>query len=246
MKKIVWLISLLLGFQGIYAQKGFNFGLNLSPIISSVRVDSAKKEVKSFEKQARMGFKGGVMVGIGFAENAGIQTGINVLLGGFTTKAKTTPAANFKYGLTAVEVPLLLKLRTNDLGSGIHAKGYFGGSFALNVGANVNSNVKVSEGMNPLFLDQGKNVVTKHFQPFYTWFAFGAGVDWDIEGVGTLDFALTYHLALSNFIKPNYEHEYKLTNDPTNTTYKMKPYENLRYRMGYFGINIGFWFPTGN
>ncbi len=233
MKKISVLILFVLAFQSTFAQKGFNFGLNIAPVISSTRWDSSKKELKNKEFKSRMGFKGGLMVGYGFAENVGFQSGINVLLAGFSSKIKSiTPNPTNKYSLTAVEIPLLLKMRTNDLASGIHAKGYFGGALGINVGAKVDANADQF----PVY-EKGKNTITKHFQPFYTWFSFGAGIDWDLEGIGMLDIAIVYNLGLSNIIKPNYEAE--------GTTIKVKPYENQRARLSYIGLNIGFWFPMG-
>jgi hypothetical protein len=237
MKKISFLTLFIFAFQTSFGQKGFNFGLNIAPIISSTRWDSSKKELKSAENKSRMGFKGGLMVGYGFAENVGIQTGLDILMVGFSQKIKSvTPNPTNKYSLTAVEIPLLLKMRTNDLASGIHAKGYFGGALGLNVGAKVDASVDQT----PLY-EKGKNTITNHFQPFYTWFAFGAGIDWDIEGVGMLDIALIYNLGLSNIIKPNHEVEGQVSG----TTVKFKPYENLRARLSYIGLNIGFWFPMG-
>jgi hypothetical protein len=235
MKKYGFLVILAFLSQTTFGQKGFNFGLNIAPLLSSTRWDSAKKEIKSADFKSRMGFKGGLMVAYGFAENVGIQTGVDILMAGF--KSVYGSITN-KYSLTSVEIPLLLKMRTNDLAGGIHAKGYFGGAVGLNVGAKVDA----SANQSPIY-EQGKNTITGHFQPFFTWFAFGAGIDWDIEGVGMLDIALIYNLGLSNAIKPNYEVEYK---EPiTNTTIKIKPYDNLRARLSYIGLNIGFWFPMG-
>ncbi len=237
MKKISFLVVAILAFQNAFAQKGFNFGLNIAPVISLTKWDSSKKEFKNWDSKSRLGFKGGLMLGYGFAENVGIKTGINVLLAGFSTQIKNvTPNPTNKYSLTAVEVPLLLKMRTNDLASGIHAKGYFGGALGVNVGAKVDA----SANQTPLY-EQGKNTITEHFQPFYTWFSFGAGIDWDIEGVGMLDLAVVYNLGLSNIIKPNHEIEYTINSE----TNKIKPYKNLRSRMSYIGLNIGFWFPMG-
>ncbi len=243
MKKAGSLILLLFILQNSFAQKGFNFGLNVAPLISSTRWDSSKKELKSQDAKSRMGFKGGLMVGYGFAENVGIQTGVDILMAGFKTQTKSlTPNPVNKYSLTAVEIPLLLKMRTNDLASGIHVKGYFGGALGLNVGAKVDANTDQT----PLY-EKGKNTITNHFQPFYTWFSFGAGIDWDIEGVGMLDIALVYNLGLTNIIKPNHKIEYKTTGvDGSTITAEIKPYENLRARMSYIGLNIGFWFPMGS
>lgn len=243
MKKISFWVLMVLTTQTVLGQKGFNFGLNVAPVISSVRADSAKKEFKGATYKSSVGFKGGLMVGLGFAENVGIQTGVNILLAGFKGQVKTlTPNPTNKYSLTAVEIPLLLKMRTNDLASGIHAKGYFGGSIGINVGAKVDANTDQSFGVAVLY-EKGKNTITNHFQPFYTWFGFGAGIDWDLEGIGMLDLAIVYNLGLSNIIKPNYELEY--TPQGGSTT-KVKPYDNLRLRMNYIGLNIGFWFPTGS
>jgi len=236
MKKYGFLVILAFLSQTTFGQKGFNFGLNIAPLLSSTRWDSAKKEIKSADFKSRMGFKGGLMVSYGFAENVGIQTGVDILMAGF--KSIYGSITN-KYSLTSVEIPLLLKMRTNDLAGGIHAKGYFGGAIGLNVGAKVDASAN-----QPIYeYEQGKNTITGHFQPFFTWFAFGAGIDWDIEGVGMLDIALIYNLGLSNAIKPNYEVEYKDPN--TNEPKKSKPYDNKRARLSYIGLNIGFWFPMG-
>lgn len=222
------------------AQEGFRFGLRVTPLISFAKLDSAKKEPKLTEGSSKMGFSGGLVFTYGFMENVAIESGVNVAMMGYSIKTKnTTPIVTNKYSLTYVNIPVMLKLRTNELGgSGIYAKGYFGGTLGLKVGASANA----SESQTP-FLDKGKNSIGNHMQPFGVWFNFGGGVDWDIDGVGTIDLGLVYGLGLTNSLRKGYS--YVAGKDGNGNDIKVEPYKDLRAKLSYIGLNIGFWFPTG-
>jgi len=211
-----------------YAQKGFNFGLRVTPLVSFAKCDYQKKEIPLLKLKPRMGFAGGLALGYGFTENVGLESGLNVSLLGYTARDTITT----KYRLTYVNLPILLKLRTNGLGgTGIHAKGYFGGTIGLKVGANAKTDLAFAN------LTKGENAIGERMQPLAAWFNFGLGVDWDLDGIGTIDLGVIYGLGLTNTLKQNYSY--------TDGTASTKPYKDQRAILSYVGLNIGFWFPTG-
>ncbi|MCZ2356874.1 MAG: PorT family protein [Bacteroidia bacterium] len=233
MKKIyVLAVLLLVCVTSGFSQAGPRFGIKISPTINMVKYDSSGKEVKGAETKAGIGFTPGLMFDYGFSDNVAIGTGLNLSLRSFTIKTGSGTFSNeVKYSLTYVELPINLKLKTNSLGgSGIHAKFQTGPTIDFKVGANANSENDI------IILDKGKNKIGKHINLLNVNWAFGGGVEWDIENVGTIDIGVAYHLALTNILNQNYE--FKVGNTGT------KIYEGYNLKASYIGLNLGFYFPS--
>ena len=129
MKKLGSLIVFLLFFFTLHAQD-MKFGLTVSPHINWFRAETGQ-----IDSKVRVGFKYGGIGEFYFAENYAFTVGVNhVLTGGsFETDSNhyvmfeqgeltndeidTVPAFNdYKLNLQYIEVPITLKLKTNEIG----------------------------------------------------------------------------------------------------------------------------------
>lgn len=215
-----------------FAQKGVRFGVKVAPTINIAKYDSNGKEIKSADVKTGIGFTPGLIFDYGITDNVAIGTGLNLSIRSFAIKESSGSFSNeTKYNLTYVELPVNLKLKTNGLGgTGIHAKFQTGPTFDFKVGASANSENNV------IIYDKGKNKIGKHINLININWAFGGGIEWDIEKVGTVDIGVAYHLALTNVLNHNYE----LTVGGSTS----KPYEGYNLKVSYIGINLGFYLPT--
>ncbi len=129
MKKFSLLILFSLFFFSAHAQD-MKFGLTVSPHMNWFRAE--KEQINS---KARVGLKYGAIGEFYFADNYAFAVGVNHVLtgGGFETdrneyimfeqgelindEVDTVPAFNdYKLNLQYIEVPLTLKLKTNEIG----------------------------------------------------------------------------------------------------------------------------------
>jgi len=261
MNRTRYLVVLLLTGGILVAQEGVKFGLRVDPTLGFFSLDSSGKTVRNLSGSAGFGFRGGLMLSFGFSDNAafllgagigsqsvrveykpgygiigktpsGKDTSITLAEAGLT--AATTPS----YGITTINVPVWLKLRTNPLGSTpLRAKALLGGQLDVRVGTTTRSDRVI---VSPDFIDQDRTRGGNYVLPFLAQVTGGAGVDIDIEGVGTIDFAVTYNHGLINFFNKDYKFDYTGANGVKITD--IKPHEKLKGRLSNLGFNLMFWF----
>ncbi len=193
MKKIALTISLVFVSFWAVAQEGFSIGLHLSPIISygSV-VDAQKNKVDGLDLKGRLGLSYGLVFNYGFTDNYAFHSGVHIVNKGF--KASQGATDPLLYRVTAVEVPLGIKLRSNEVADGLHIKGLFGASLDINVSHEAE------------FLDNNNNIVTtretNRINPLGFTFIFGPGLD-IVTDVGTFTLGVIYHQGLVNVNNKN-------------------------------------------
>jgi hypothetical protein len=142
-------------------------------------------------------------------------------------------ATTVTYRVTTINVPVWIKMRTNPLGTTpIRAKALLGGQVDVRVGSSTNSDrVIVSAD----FIDQDRTRTGQHFGTFFAVASGGAGVDVEIEGVGTIDFTVLYNHGLINFFDKDLKFDYQNIKD-------LQPYKNLKGRLSNLQFNLIFWF----
>jgi len=199
---------------GLFAQEGFKIGLRFSPIFSFGTVlDSTKKDVAGFDKSPKIGLSYGLLINYGFTENYGIHTGIHVVNKGYRgTDATLDSTVNLR--VTTLEVPIALKLRSPEIGSGIHIKGLFG------VSADINLAMKKLTTINSVETESRES---NELIPVSASFIFGTGVEWEFD-FGMIDFGVSYHQGLTN------------VNRKKNSGY------NGFIRLNYVAIDLGYYF----
>jgi len=227
MRKLTFLalFFIFVGFSSkALAHSPVRLGLKFNPIISYVRVtDEDKKSIDGLEKSSKLGFSGGLMLDFNFFERAAFHTGLLIVRKGYdysypfsvtsndSIPVTTTETRSIDASITTVEFPLALKMRSGDIADGLRIRGLFGGQLGLNVSSKTETQAETSRK------------TSDYYQPLSVDFLVGAGVEYDIESVGTLDFGLSYHNGLTRFNK-------KKTSD------------EIRVLAHYFSLDIGFFF----
>ena len=196
MKKITVMLVLLLASSTAFAQEGVKVGLRFSPIFGSARVTDSTSTVQSEGYGSRVGMAYGLVVNYGFSESIGISTGVSLVNKGYAYKADVAgTSVSLKQKVTYAELPIALRMRSPEIGgvSGLHIRGLIGPSLNVQVGAE-----------NKTKIGSAASVTRKNPKDFNTVAAdalFGLGVDWTIDGVGTIDAGVSYHRGLLNTAK---------------------------------------------
>ncbi|AFM05129.1 hypothetical protein Fleli_2776 [Bernardetia litoralis DSM 6794] len=231
MKKLTLLAVFFLfaGFSSkAFAQSPVRLGLKFNPIVSYAQVtDEDKKSIDGLDKSSKVGFSGGLMLDFDFSERAAFHTGLLIVKKGYsysypfsTTSSDsipvtTTETRSIDASITTVEIPLALKMRSGDIADGLRIRGIFGGQIGLNVSS------KTTDEIASISTESRKT--GDYYQPLSVDFLVGAGVEYDIESVGTIDFGLSYHNGLTRFNKK-------------------KDSYGSRALAHYFSFDIGFFF----
>lgn len=138
--KIKFLLPLFILVLAVSAQaqyKPFSFGLKAAPQIGWMK--SNVDEIKA--DGSKMGFGWGFISEFYFSENHSIATGFNMLFDGGKLKyvdsvGNVPGTTSRKYFLKYLEIPVTLKMRTNEIG-GIRYFGQIGLGTAFRIGSKV-------------------------------------------------------------------------------------------------------------
>ena len=122
-----------------------------------------------------LGFKGGLWADYGFAKNYYLHSGILVHNRNFKSDY-----SNMK--VTTVEVPLALKMRSNEVADNVRILGFFGATIDINVSAK-----------------SGATVITNQVNKLGTSLIFGAGAEYGV-GFGNINLGLSYHLGMTDIM----------------------------------------------
>lgn len=241
---------------GLYAQEGVKFGLRVAPGVGFFSVDSSGRTVRTLASSGVFNFGGGLMLSFGFSDNVAFLLGAGIGSGGgkmefkpgYGIPGKTSSGADtllrldstgltssttVTYRMTTINVPVWIKMRTNPLGSTpIRAKVLLGGQVDVRVGSSTNSEKVI---VSADFIDQDRTRTGAHFGSFLAVASGGAGVDVEIEGVGTIDFTILYNHGLINFFDKDFKFDYQTLKD-------LQPYKNLKGRLSNLQFNLIFWF----
>ncbi|MGQ9864052.1 MAG: outer membrane beta-barrel protein [Bacteroidia bacterium] len=240
----------------VWAQEGVKFGIRFMPAIGFSNVDSAGKQLKALSPKGLFALGGGLMLSFGFSDNAALLVGAGIgsrglnfsYEAGYGLKGKRASGAdttlnigqpvNAKVRLTNIDVPIWIKMRTNDLVGGLRVKALLGGTTNIAVGASLTGDQKVFSAD---FIDDGKSKVLNQVSVFNASADAGAGIDWEIEGVGTLDVTFLFSYGLINIYNKDFKFEITDSNGQPIIS-DIRPYRNLKSRIMNLGLNLIFWF----
>ncbi|MFN8398029.1 MAG: outer membrane beta-barrel protein [Bacteroidia bacterium] len=226
MKRTVFICTLLalVGFVGMnkaMAQEGAKVGFRLSPMVGfqSIVADSTKQKPTGLDTKAGVGFAFDFVFTYGFSDKIALKTGINISkksVGSFYDFSALGTTVDQKVSLTAVEVPIGLKFRSPEIGSGLYIIGYFGVTPELNFANKVVTTTTIGSLTTT---DERRdvddiNLITASFAP-------GAGVDWEFDW-GMLEFSATYNLGL--------------------LSYTNKKDTGMSSKISYISLNLGYFF----
>jgi len=241
MKKITLFSALLLilslaAFKNLHAQEGIKIGFRASPLIGWATTvdDSTKTKPDGLTNKAGLGFSFDFVLTYGLTESVAFRTGINIAsksaksevnsvveILGTTTTTNLTSRVNF----TAVEIPLGLKFRSPEIGTGLYVVGHFGVNAEINLQNRIfNEGSTVVEGGGTTIsttIDE-EFVDVDGIRPFTASFVPGVGVDWEFDW-GMVEMGLTYHWGLLSFTDPD-------------------KFGGQRSRLNYLALNLGYFF----
>jgi hypothetical protein len=187
---ILAFICLLFSSKALAQADKFSFGIRVNPLITSVRVTDEDKNVVNLNEKGRAGIGFGLIAAYNFTEKFAFYSGANIVSKGYKFKGTDS-----KINLTYLEIPIALKLRTNEISNGIAFRFLAGlsGNIAVGGKTEVAGNTKKGTGDYVVVVPDA---------------LIGLGVEWTKDNIGTFDLGVSYHHGLSKVRKtPN-------TNDP--------------------------------
>jgi hypothetical protein len=154
MKKLFLTLAALAVAPAAFAQ--VEIGLKVSPSISYLRTNSQSNDFQN--GNSKLGFGGGIFIDYFFGENYAFNTGLfltgkggsysykeNSVLG---TPAAGTTTVTQKLGIDYLELPVTIKLFTNEISPGTRLYFQVGPSVAVPVGARINGDKYTSDPFN--------------------------------------------------------------------------------------------------
>ncbi len=197
MKKLFFIaIMILLPFLSGAQNRGndFQLGFTASPNIGMLRIDDDR--IPSYSADGgQAGFSYGVLADFGFARNYYFSTAF--LVSTINGKSEMTASnsgpgsdhAQYTYKLQYLEIPLTLKLKSNE-----NTSGRFYGQFGLGTGINIRArrDGKLRNGSGGLSEVNNENI-SSDVNTFRLALIVGAGAEWKIPGNLNILTGVTYN-----------------------------------------------------
>lgn len=201
MKKLV-LSAMLIGalstnlsaqeITGSYDDQTFNFGLKATPTISWLRVDAEGISNDGI----RIGFTYGLVTEFKFSSNYAFATGIDVSYRGGKFKFNIgDDEVAFTQKLQFLDVPVALKLRTNEIG---YMKYY--GTFGFLPGVIIKATESI-DSESPFVEDRSNRSNQSDFTVFNIGLLVGAGAEYNLGGKTSITAGITYNNGIIDILK---------------------------------------------
>jgi len=182
MNRFIFVLVIVFGCNAAYSQ--VKIGLQLSPSISSNRIETQSELYSVKSDGSKLKFKFGIIADLPLADNYYFSTGLI-----YTTKrvalktvGNSPTSVSEEYKIQYLQIPLTMKLFTNEIV--LDTRLFF------NLG--VNAEIAISEKF-----DKGNEVI-KDFKLFDTSLVLGAGVERKIGTNTAVYVALVYNRGLIN------------------------------------------------
>jgi len=192
MKKLV--LSLALGLVMVTAaQAQVEIGLKVSPSFAYNRFTESKN-VKLANDGARLHFGGGLVIDYFFGENYAFSTGLDLMGKGgnmkttFTVDGVTSPPVTSELGLQYLQVPISLKLFTNEVATDTRVYFQVGGEAGALIGAKVDGKKTYDDG----------EKVSKSFNTPEVGALLGVGVEMQMGESTKVFGGISYHHGLTD------------------------------------------------
>ena len=185
MRKLFIISITLLLSSGVFAQ--IKLGLKFSPNFSWNRVEDPSDSLSNKGVSLRTG--GGAFVDYEFSDNYALHSGLT-----YTTKATGLKSADtsLQVSLQYLEIPVAIKLFTNEIGTDMRM--YF------QVGGTINTNLAAKVNKEKSYQDENGNPVeyTKHFNFLDLSAMISTGVEMQMGGETWVFGGITYNRGLLN------------------------------------------------
>lgn len=175
-------------------------GLKVSPSITNLRADSPRNGTNATgfkNEKSKLGFGGGVIIDYFFGQNYAFSSGL-FLTGKGGTISYLDPAKNVRYnqkiGVQYLEVPVSLKLFTNDISEGTKVYFQVGGTLAGAIAARIDGEKFYQDPGN----SNAETRASKHVIVPDVGLLGGAGVEYLLGQSTRLIAGLSYHHGIVN------------------------------------------------
>ena len=227
----ILLVAVLMTVQGFSQDfKKFKFGFKVDPNISWMSPETADLVSEGVLLRGSFGVNADIM----FSERYALGTGFSIMGGGgqlsffdYEDRIGDAGESNFivkrnrKYKLKYVEIPLTLKLRTDEIGY-ITYWGQFGLGLGFATKATADDNIKFfselvedADEMGNSWIDSGSAIstlakedeeemgvdISGEMLPIRASLIIGAGIDYSLSGNTSLMFGIAYNNGLTNVFK---------------------------------------------
>ena len=177
---------------GSYDDQTFNFGLKATPTISWLRVDAEGLSNDGI----RIGFTYGLVTEFKFSSNYAFATGIDVSYrGGKFKYSLGDDDVSFTQKLQFLDVPVALKLRTNEIG---YMKYY--GTFGFLPGVIIKATESI-DSESPFVDDRSNRSNQSDFTVFNIGLLVGAGAEYNLGGKTSITAGITYNNGIIDILK---------------------------------------------
>lgn len=183
------LLTLTLRAQSDYDDQKFHFGLKASPSVTWTRIDAPSASNQGL----RIGFTYGLMTEFAFTKNYAIATGVDIAYRGSKREEMVFDSSGNDLGVIDViqkfqfvEVPICLKLKTNEIGY-IKYYGIFGATPGVLVKANEDIESKLAG-----IPDRSKRSNQSDFSVFNISLNVGLGIEYNLGGSTSFTTGLHY------------------------------------------------------
>lgn len=245
--KLITLILFSIIFLNLSAQdsedRKFRFGLHFSPNLAWLNASS-----DGYEKNGSdLGFAYGLSAEFFLAKNYLFSTGFSITsLGGnlsysgtfndVTNNTFVPTKIDQAYNLKYIEIPLTLKLRTNEIGYMTYY-GNFGFKSGINYNASGDFDFKEQK------VSRNDEDIDDDIKFFNMWLVVGAGAEYSISGNTTVMFGITFNNGFINVL------DNKVNELDANGNAALRPdgtpllkNKNANATLNYFSLDLGIYF----
>ncbi|MBK9292420.1 MAG: PorT family protein [Bacteroidetes bacterium] len=198
-RNLLLTIFLAISVTSFAQEKAFQFGFELAPNIGWVSPNTNNYETDG----VRMGFSWGFVGDIYLVENYAINTGLRFLYlnGKYTFPEKKDDSNGLtrrKLNTSYVQIPAVLRMRTQEISNGYSIYGDFGLALALRLNASADEKFYVNDR---LFGTENKKDVDNEMRYSRTSMIIGAGVYKELAETTKLNIGLRWDNGLLNVLK---------------------------------------------
>ena len=188
-----------------FAQKGFRFGMKAAPLVSWMKPEfkDVPSDFSYGNSGVRLGFVWGPVAEIQLNETFLISTGVDINYTSFKLDGSLKSPVNGSlvkweqlYKTRFIEVPLMLKFRTKEIGY----LRYFG-LFGLGAGFRYKANTEFSRIENSSTVTNSNNESSKYINAFRGSMQIGGGVEYSLAGNTALVVSVVFNNGLTNMLK---------------------------------------------
>lgn len=208
--RVLPILLLLLCIPGLSRAQEFSFGLHVSPQLSWIDTDASQTEAAS-----KMLFSYGLLAEFSFSDKYAIATGINIQQAGGELNFTDTAGFRALYKGQYIEIPLALKMSTNQNGY-LTYFALFGGAVSFKTKETVTFDPERS----------ANELQDSYMAPIGVAFRIGAGLEYEIFGNSALVVGITYNHSLADNLRDE----------------DIRIAKGTAYRFKYVSLTLGFLF----